>query len=83
MTTINDLPSLPASEETLDLSRDVAYPSTFHITAGDTVRIQDGTFAVFSGVVWSVTGENVTVMLRVFGHQTTQIFHWKNLKRVV
>ena len=81
-TTNNTFAALPASEETLDLSRDAAYASPVAIVVGDSVRVQTGNFAVCSGVVSSVTGEQVTVMLRVFGHLFPQSFHWTNLKKV-
>lgn len=83
MTTINDFPALPASEEISDFSRDVSYTSPAAIVAGDAVRVQSGPFAFCNGIVWSVTGEQVTVFLRVFGMTTySQPMHWTNLKKV-
>ena len=82
MTTINDLPSLPASEETLDLSRDVSYTSAVGVRLGDKVRVQSGDFAFCKGEVWWKRDDIVEVRLSVFGMVFVRPFHWTDLKRV-
>ena len=83
MTTINDFPALPASEETSDFSRDVSFASALGVCLGDKVRVQSGPFAFLTGEVWWKRDDTVEVRLSVFGMETIQPFHWTNLKRVV
>lgn len=82
MTTINDFPALPASEETSDFSRDVSFANAGEIRVGDAVRVMTGTFSYIEGKVYWKRGDTIEVTLRVFGMEIVRDFHWTNLKKV-
>jgi transcription antitermination factor NusG len=65
MTTINDLPALPACEDSAQsLSTNVI---TAPIVMGDRVRVMRGEFAFLEGTIIALSDTHARVKLHVFG----------------